>query len=186
MLTSWLSLCCLAATLDQPPQLAPPPPPIGLAVEVNVLWPFFPGGVTDIKLLIPVVRRSDSRWRGELELGLHSDFATRFVRADDHYGKVSILAVKVGYRQFFGSGVHIDASVDSGWRRELHNVYDGTTLDAFSARLWLLAGYQYDIGRGFYANARAGAGIHLIRTDRFAEHERKLVPGADINAGVRF
>jgi hypothetical protein len=154
------------------------------AFEVNVLWPFFPGGLTELKVLVPVVRAD--RLGGDLVLGLHSDFATRFVRPDERYGKVAILAAKVGYRQFLLSGLHLEATVNAGWRHETHNVWDGGTLDAFSARLWLMGGYQHELGSRVYANARAGAGVHLLRTDRFAAKERKLVPAADVNVGFRF
>jgi hypothetical protein len=156
----------------------------GSAFEVNVLWPFFPGGLSEIKLLVPVAGSGDHR--GELLLGLHSDFGTRFVRPDARYGKVSILGAKVGYRQFLAAGLHVEGAVNAGWRHESHNVWDGTTLDAFSARLWLMAGYQQELGGRAYANLRAGAGIHLLRTDRFADKERRLVPAADLNLGFRF
>jgi hypothetical protein len=156
------------------------------AFEVNVLWPFFPGGIAELKAVVPVLRTEQPSFRGELVLGLHSDFANRFVRPDDRYGKVSVLAVKAGYRQFLISGLHLDATVNAGWRHELHNVWDGTTLDAFTGRLWLLAGYQHDLGRRVYANLRGGVGIHLWRTDHLASKERKLVPAADCNLGFRF
>jgi hypothetical protein len=156
-----------------------------LAFEVNVLWPFFPGGLTELKVLVPLLR-PDRPGRGELVVGLHSDFATRFVRAGDRYGKVSILAAKMGWRQFLAAGLHLDATVNAGWRHEVHNVWDGTTLDAFSARLWLMAGWQHDFNPRVYANARGGAGLHLVRTDRWAEKERKLVPAGDMNLGFRF
>lgn len=168
-----------AATVAAAPARAP-------AFEVNVLWPFFPGGLTELKVLVPVVGRHRAGGRGELVLGLHSDFATRFVRADERYGKVSILAAKLGYRQFVVSGLHLDVTVNAGWRHEVHNVWDGTTLDAFSARLWVMAGYQHDFNARIYANARGGLGIHLVRTDRFAAKERQRVPAGDVNLGFRF
>jgi hypothetical protein len=49
-----------------------------------------------------------------------------------------------------------------------------------------MAGYQRDFSAAVYANVRAGAGIHLLRTDRFADKGRGLVPAADINLGFRF
>lgn len=45
---------------------------------------------------------------------------------------------------------------------------------------------QHEFSPRFYANARAGLGIHLYRTDRFASEEKQRVPGADLNFGVRF
>src|SRR5712692_1583162 len=53
--------------------------PRGLAGEVNVLWPFFPGGINELRLLVPVVRSDRASGRGEAVLGLYSDFASRLV-----------------------------------------------------------------------------------------------------------
>jgi hypothetical protein len=148
------------------------------ALEVNVLWPFFPGGFTDFKLLLPTAMR------GELVLGLHSDFGWRNSREDDA-GKVAILAGKFGYRQFFLGGLHVDSTINTGWRQERDNPFDGTTLNAFVGRWWTFAGYQHDLSERWYANARAGLGVHLWRTDRFGAEERVLIPAGDINVGVR-
>jgi hypothetical protein len=155
------------------------------AFEVNVLWPFYPGGLVDLKALVPVLRRARMSWRGELVLGLHSDFGWRFVR-DDKAGKVSILGVKVGYRQFLVYGLHLEVSVDASWREERNNPYDNTTLDAFVGRLWPMAGYQHELSRRAYVNVRGGVGLNLGRTDRFAAHERLAAFAADLNLGVRF
>lgn len=157
------------------------------AFEVNLLWPFFPGGIVDLKAMVPVARRADHVGRGELVLGLHSDFAWGFVRPTDEYGKVKILASKLGYRQFFAYGVHVDATVNLGWRHEVDNVHDGTTLDSLVARLWLMTGWQVDLAPRVYVNLRGGPGIHLWRTgDPYAHTEDPLAIGADLNLGLRF
>ncbi len=159
----------------------------GPAFEVNVLWPFFPGGIVDFKLLVPVLRPERASGRGELIGGLHSDFATRVVRDDERHGKVAILGVKVGYRQFFDAGLHAEISADIGWREERQNVHDGTTLESFATRLWLLAGWQVDLTPRVYFNVRGGAGINLFRVgDKFASTEQRVVPGGDLNLGIRF
>jgi hypothetical protein len=157
------------------------------AFEVNVLWPFFPGGIVDLKGLFPVVNADRRDFRGEIIGGLHSDFGWGPVtRPVDKYGKVSILAAKVGYRQFLVYGTHVEASVNLGWRHEEENIYDGGRLDAFIGRLWLFAGYQHEISTRVYVNVRGGGGVHLFRTDRFADTERKFAPAGDANLGVRF
>jgi hypothetical protein len=187
-----LALVLVAAPAFAQPTASPAtqtslgPPIASPAFEVNVLWPFFPGGVSELKLLVPVVRPAERDWRGELVLGLHSDFATRIVRPSDKYGRVAILAAKIGYRQFLVSGLHLEAAVNAGWRHEEDNVYDGTTIDGFSARLWIMAGYQCDLGQRAYVNIRGGVGPHLFRTGPFASKERKLTGGGDINLGFRF
>jgi hypothetical protein len=63
---------------------------------------------------------------------------------------------------------------------------DRLHLDAFTGRLWVMAGYQHELGGRVYGNVRAGVGIHLWRTDHLAEKERKLVPAGDVNLGFRF
>lgn len=188
-----------AAALADPVPGAPPPAhpdaalrfrpfadhPHAPALEVNILWPFYPGGLVDLRVMVPVLRTARRDFRGELVLGLHSDFAWRSLRAPDA-GKVAFLGVKLGYRQFLAYGLHIEASLNTGWRQEVDNPHDHTTLDAFTGRLWLLGGWQYEFSRQVYANLRGGAGIHLYRTDRFASFERVLAVGGDLNLGVRF
>jgi len=158
------------------------------AVEVNVLWPFFPGGISDLKVLAPVVRRRSDVGRGELIVGLHSDFGWGpLTRPADEYGKVRFLGVKLGYRQFVAYGLHLDATVNVGWRHEEDNVFDGSTLDSFASRAWVFAGWQVDLSPRVYTNLRGGIGIHVVRVgDPFADTERGIAPGGDWNLGIRF
>jgi hypothetical protein len=155
-----------------------------VGLEANVLWPIFPGGISELRLMIPVLNSDRQDFRGELVVGTYADFAHRVVRKADA-AKTGVLAAKLGYRQFLWSGTHLEASINAGWRRETQRA-DGEQIDALQARLWLLAGYQYDFDRRFYANARGGGGFHLYRSDRFASEERFFVAGADLNLGVRF
>lgn len=155
------------------------------AVEINVLWPFFPGGLTDLKVVLPAYRATERDWRGEVIVGLHSDFGWRSIREPDA-GRVAFLGVKLGFRQFFVYGLHLDLSVNAGWRHEENNPYDGQTINAFQGRLWTMAGYQYDFTDTFYANIRGGIGVHLWRTDRFADKEKIIGGAGDVNIGFRF
>lgn len=158
------------------------------AIEVNLLWPFFPGGISDLKVVAPVARRASHVGRGELVVGLHSDFGWGpLTRPADEYGKVRFIGLKAGYRQFVAYGLHVDATVNVGWRHEENNVFDGSTLDSFASRAWLFAGWQVDLSRRVYMNLRGGVGLHLVRVgDPFADTERGLAPGGDWNLGVRF
>lgn len=174
----------LAPAGEEPPSL-PAARRRHVAFEVNVLWPFFPGGITELRLMIPVLRAAEHTLQGELVTGLYSDFASRIVRGDEH-GKVANLSGKIGWRQFFAYGLHAEVSANLGWRHEEHRPPDDTTVDGFQVRLWTLAGYQYDFTRSVYANVRGGLGVHLYRSDRLAGEEKKLVPGGDINLGFRF
>lgn len=164
------------APLSRPTQ--PPHPRLEPAFEFNVLWPFFPGGFTDFKFMLPTFAR------GEAIFGLHSDFSWR--AREKEAGKVAVLAAKLGYRQFIFDGIHLDASVNVGWRQERDNPYDGTTLNGFVGRFWGFGGYQYDLSDQWYVNARGGMGIHLWRSDKFNAKEREFIPAGDINVGVRF
>ncbi len=100
-------------------------------------------------------------------------------------GKVSLLALKTGYRQFLAYGLHAELTVSAGWRHESDHPGDGATLDDLAIRAWPMVGYQFDVSSGFYVNSRAGAGIHIYRSTH-ADQKRKLVPTADVNVGVRF
>ena len=138
-------------------------------------------------MLWPIIRPDRRDFRGELITGLHSDYSWGPVsRPVDDYGKVSILAAKVGYRQFLVSGLHAEVTVNLGWRHEEQNVYDGGRLDAFIGRAWFFAGYQHEFTSKVYANVRGGGGLHLFRTDRYGDTERKFAPAGDVNFGMRF
>lgn len=152
------------------------------ALEINILWPFFPGGLTDVKLLRPIVGSGNTR--GELIIGAFSDFSWR--ARDANAGKVATLAAKFGYRQYLWSGFHIETTVNTGWRQEKDNPNDGSTLNAFVGRLWSFAGYQHSLSERWYMNVRGGLGVHLWRTDRYGSTEKKLVPVGDLNLGIRF
>jgi hypothetical protein len=155
------------------------------SLEVNVLWPFFPGGISELRFLVPVVRPHEDTMRGAIMVGLYSDFASRVVR-DETHGKVANLSGKLGWRQYLIAGLHLEVGVNAGWRHEAMRPPNNETFDGFQIRLWTLAGYEHQLSSRFYANVRAALGIHLYRTGPYAEMEKKLAPGADLNLGVRF
>jgi hypothetical protein len=156
-----------------------------IGLEVNVLWPFFPGGISELRVIVPVLRRDERAFHGGLVVGAYSDFASRVVR-DDSYGKVANLSGKLGWRQYLISGLHVEVSANLGWRHEEHRPPDDVIVDGFQIRLWTLAGYEHALSPRFYVNARGGLGIHVYRSDELAHLEKKLVPGGDLNLGVRF
>lgn len=155
------------------------------AAELNILFAFV--GIFDMKLLLPVVRAGERDFRGELIFGAYSDYSWGpLSRPADEYGKVLLLAGRIGYRQNLVHGLHVEASTYLGWRHEEENVHDGSTVDGFVGRLWLYGGWQRDLSPRFYANVRGGLGIHLFRTDHLGHKEKELVPAGDIGLGVRF
>lgn len=157
---------------------------VGPAFEANVLWPFFPGGLVDFRIVVPAVNRA-SAWRGELVAGVFSDFAWRFVR-DDTYGRVASFGTKLGYRQFLPLGFQVESVMQLNWRHEEDRPEHPEPLDGFQGRLWLFGGYHYDVTPRVYLNGRGGLGVHVFRTDELGDREKKLVPAADLNLGFRF
>lgn len=155
------------------------------SLELNVLWPFFPGGITELRFVAPVSRTHEDTLRGAFVAGVYSDFASRVVR-DESYGKVANLSAKLGWREYFIAGLHGEATLNAGWRHEAMRPPNNETFDGFQVRLWTNLGYEHQFSSRFYANARAALGIHLYRTGPYAELEKKLVPGGDLNLGVRF
>jgi hypothetical protein len=161
----------------------------GLALEFNVLWPFLPG-IFEARLMVPVFRKDQRDWRGEIVTGAYADNASWLIRGDRD-GKVRNLSGKLGYRQFFVHGLHAEVSANIGWRHEEGRPPAGGTvypadIDGFLTRLWVLAGYQHELSKALYANARGGVSVNVYRSDAYAYLEKQVVPGGDINVGVRF
>jgi hypothetical protein len=177
------SLLVAGAALAQPAATAPES--YRRAVELNLLFAFV--GIFDMKLLVPVLRPGERDLRGELVVGAYSDYSWGpLSRPADEYGKVLLLAGRIGYRQHLVHGLHAEASAYLGWRHEEKNVHDGSTVDGFVGRLWLYGGWQRDLSPRFYVNVRGGLGIHLFRTDHLGHKEKELVPAGDVGLGVRF
>lgn len=182
MLTS-RTLACLAVLSSV---AAADPSPHRPGLEVNVLWPFFPGGIFEMRYVAPVLRADEPAFHGAVVAGAYSDFASRVVRTEEH-GKVGNLSVKLGWRQYFVHGLHLEISANAGWRREV--MRPNTTvdpIDGFQIRLWFLPGIEYDFSPRFYVNARGAVGLHILRTGPLGEQEKKVVVGGDLNFGVRF
>ena len=101
----------------------------------------------------------------------------------------NVWKVATGYtarRKIVAYGVHVEVTVNAGWRQEQNNVYDGTTINGAVARLWPAAGWQYDLTPSIYFNLRGLVGVHLFRTGPYGDKERPLSGGGDMNLAVRF
>ncbi len=155
------------------------------ALEINLFLPFL--GVTDLKVIVPTLVNKKSNSKQALIFGVFADYSWgNLTRPVNDFGKVRFIGARLGYRQYFWRGIHADAMVNAGHRHEEKNIYDGTTLNSFTSRLWLLGGYQGDISTKLYFNIRAGSGIHITRLgDRFAHTERKVLPAFEVNLGIR-
>jgi hypothetical protein len=156
------------------------PPELRPAFELNVLWPLF--GISELKGVVPLW--GDRQVHGDLIVGAYLDYAHWLVRSSD--GPTALVSALTGYRQFFGYGFHVEATLGTGWRHEedAPNNMGTATYNDFYMRLWLAAGWQYDRAR-FYVNARPRLGV-LIDRDPHYSLEKKLVPVGDVNVGFRF
>jgi len=153
--------------------------------EVNTLWPFLPGGISEFRYLVPIAQLNSS-FQGDLLVGLYSDFASQVVR-DEKYGKVFVYGIKLGYRQQLSNGWHAEITTNVGHRKETDRpgAVD-KNIEGIAIRLWTMVGYQWDFSRMFYVNARTGFGQHIHRSDSYESTEKKTVPAFDINIGVHF
>lgn len=156
-------------------------PTRGVSAETNILWPFYPGGIAEFKVLVPVVGVGSQR--GELLTGLHSDFMQR-QRLDK--GKVNILALKFGYRQYLWRGLHAELSANLGWRSEHQRPSTGESHDDFVISTWGLAGYQLALTNRFYVNTRAGVGYIAYRSTGWPGQRDGVFFASDLNLGVHF
>lgn len=156
------------------------------SLEVNVLWPFLPGGISEFRYLMPIVNEQDRNMHGDLVLGVYSDYASKIVR-DSEYGKVSSYAIKLGYRQYFTAGWHWESIANIGWREEINRPGSSNQkITGVAIRWWNMLGYQYNLSPIFYINFRGGFGTHLYRSDDYESTEKKNVIGFDTNIGVNF
>jgi hypothetical protein len=155
------------------------------SLEMNVVQPFL--GITDAKVLLPIVRTTSPTLRGELMLGTYTDYAWGPIsRPVNDYGKVWLVGVRPGYREYLAYGFFVDASLVLGLRHEEHDVHDDSTLNGFYGRLWANAGWQWDITDRFFTNVRGGAGLIVFRTDKYGSSEKTWQPAGDVDVGVRF
>lgn len=172
-----IALLCASTSRAEIATEEPGPGTPRAAGEVNVLWPFV--GISELKALLPM--GGSHSLRSELLVGAYLDYA-QILREDK--GKTFILALMLGYRQFFTRGLHAELAVDLGLRHETGHPGDGATLNDVYVRAWPMLGYQLEVSPTVYVNARGGGGI-LVYRQTHAEEEKKLVPAADINVGFR-
>lgn len=165
-----IALCSTAAAAE----------PARAGVEVNVLWPFYPGGMFDARVTLPGLTST-----GLVVLGARSDY-NQSLRDDE--GQSFQLYAKLGYRQFFTRGLHAEIVTETGWDHLAHGpgaMFDRSE-DGLAVVLWAFAGYQRPLGDRFYANARVGTGYMAYHSNEWPGIVRGPVPAADINLGVTF
>jgi hypothetical protein len=177
------SLCsCLALSILAAPAAADPAPAEAgrPGMEVNVLWPFFPGGMFDARVLLPGVTAG-----GLVVVGARSDY-NQSLRSDE--GQAFELYAQLGYRQFVWRGLHAELITETGLDHLAHGVgaMSAHTANALAFVVWGFAGYQQPLTDRFYVNVRAGAGYMAYHSDPWPGIVRGPVPAADVNLGVEF
>jgi hypothetical protein len=151
------------------------------SAEVNVLWPFFPGGISELRMLLPLLSAGEQS--GQAMLGLHSDFSQLF-RSDQP--KVFVLAAQPGYRQFFWRGLHAELHANLGYAHAEAQGAGDRVHHAFVVSLWGMAGYQFDIGARYYLSARGGVGWIAYTSNPWPNATKGFLPVGDANFGVVF
>ncbi len=151
------------------------------SAEVNVLWPFFPGGISELRVLVPVLPAGAQS--GQAMLGLHSDFNQLF-RGDQ--AKVFVLAAQPGYRQFFWRGLHGELHANVGYAHAEAASAGDREHHAFVVSLWAMGGYQFELGSRFYLAARAGVGLIAYVSNPWPNETKGFLPVGDANFGVTF
>ncbi len=148
-----------------------------MAAELNVLWPFFPGGYTDVRVLVPTTAR------GQAVIGVYADY-NQSRRLDK--GKVNINALRVGYRQYLWKDLHLEVTANLGRRYEHERPSTGENHTDFVILAWALAGYQLNLGDHMYVNARGGIGNLPYASDTWPGKTEGIFGAGDINIGVYF
>lgn len=107
-------------------------------VELNVLWPFFPGNIYKGNFTYEAWRKKE--FAGDVYIGFHIR-PTEF-RAEE--GNFSNYALTFGYRQFFWKGLHVEVYQAIGPGFNTNNAVDGKDYTSWDYEIGLLGGYRWE------------------------------------------
>ncbi|MCE2900116.1 MAG: autotransporter outer membrane beta-barrel domain-containing protein [Gemmatimonas sp.] len=112
-------------------------------LEVDALWPIFPGS-----LRVHVTRQLWQRGhlRGDAYVGANVDFP----RNRDTEGRFADYSVASGYRQYFWRGLHAEFSQTLGMGALDNHVTTGKDYRSFDWLITGYAGYRFNLGRSRY------------------------------------
>jgi hypothetical protein len=138
------------------------------AIEVNVLWPIFPGNAYRVHYTRTLWQKNTLR--GDLITGLSADLP----RDRETEGRFADYSVVTGYRQYLWKGLHVEFLQTTGLGILQNHVTTGKTYHSFD---WLVsgyAGYKYDIPRSrFYALAQFGVANVIYKSNPWPIYETK-------------
>lgn len=120
-------------------------------VEVNVLWPIFPGNLYSAKALYTVYKSDKSA--GQVYLG----FSHRPYEFRDDEGDFSNSAVLFGYRQYLKKGFNIEWYNALGPGRLNNSVVNGQDYRSTDYEIGLLLGYTFE----FLQNSKTPLYVNL-------------------------
>ena len=108
-------------------------------VEVNLLWPIYPGNVYKGQVTNEAWRRNELA--GDVYLGWH----IRPFEFPEDEGDFANYALTFGYRQFLWKGLHLELYQAFGPGFNRNNVIDGQDYTSWDYELGLLAGYRWEL-----------------------------------------
>lgn len=108
-------------------------------VEVNLLWPIFPGNIYKFQVTREVWRNENLA--GDVYAGLH----IRPFEFREDEGDFSNYALTFGYRQFVWKGLHAEVYQAFGPGFNRNNAIDGKDYTSWDYEIGLLAGYRFEL-----------------------------------------
>lgn len=111
------------------------------AIEVNILFPIFPGNVINAKYTHTLWK--NAAYKGDLLIGVNIDIPSD----RDTEGNFSDYSLATGYRQFFWKGLFVEYYQLTGYGRLRNHVSKAKTYNSFD---WLVAGtcgYKFEFGK---------------------------------------
>lgn len=110
-----------------------------LGVEINVLWPFYPGNIYKANATYEAWRVK-KHFAGDVVLGVH--IRPYEFRPDEGY--FSNYALTFGYRQFLWEGLHLEFYNAFGPGLNKKNAVDGKKYVSWDYEIGGFAGYRYE------------------------------------------
>lgn len=107
-------------------------------VEVNLLWPIYPGNIYKGQVTYEAWRNND--FAGDVFAGLH----IRPFEFREDEGDFSNYALTFGYRQFVWKGLHFELYNAFGPGFNRNNAVDGKDYTSWDYEIGLLAGYRWE------------------------------------------
>jgi hypothetical protein len=108
-------------------------------LEINVLWPIFPGNIYKFQVTREVWRTGDLA--GDDYAGVH----IRPFEFREDEGDFSNYALTFGYRQFLWKGLHAEVYQAFGPGFNRNNAIDGNDYTSWDYEMGLLAGYRFEL-----------------------------------------